>query len=701
MATNSTAFTNTPQAKDDGYSWSEDGLLASALFNGSAVTLGAMTNDLGGNAKSLYSVDDGNGNTLVPDFDLLNSDVTNGVSAWEKTAAGNWIRINNGNIEFKLDGSLSSLGATNVNALALGDQIRDEFVYAIRLGNGTLSQARIAINISGNNDGPVANADTASATEAGGVTNGSPGVNPVGNVLTNDTDVDHVDTQTVTTTGVFTGIYGELTLNADGTYNYVLDNANVTVQALRTGSDTLTDTFSYTMKDTAGATSTATLTVTVHGANDAPVAFADTNAGDAVTEAGVNPGNTAFAGDTSAAGNVLANDTDVDHGDTKTVTTTGDFTGSYGKLTLNANGSYTYTLDNVRTATEALAHGEQSSDTFSYTVADAAGATATSNLTITIAGTNDSPVITTALGGNAGTVVEAGNLDDGAVVAGDPEAGGTLTSSDVDNGATATWSGSAAGTYGSFAINAGGAWTYTLNNAAADTDALAEGASVTDRFTATVTDDKGATATQSVTIAIAGTNDSPVAVADTNAGDAVVESGINPGNTAYAGDTTAAGNLLTNDTDVDTDATKSVSAVNGVAGNVGTAIVGTYGTATISSNGGYTYTLNNADSDTNALAQGASASDVFSYTVKDDFGAVSSSTLTIAISGTNDAPVVAAADVSGAVTEQATASGNLTDSGAIGFTDVDLTDIHSLSAIAPSSGALGTLTASVSSDTTG
>ena len=50
------------------------------------------------------------------------------------------------------------------------------------------------------------------------------------------------------------------------------------------------------------------------------MAVADTNAGDAVTRPGVNPGNTPFAGDPSATGNVLTNDTDVDTGDTKTVT---------------------------------------------------------------------------------------------------------------------------------------------------------------------------------------------------------------------------------------------------------------------------------------------------------------------------------------------------------------------------------------------
>ena len=55
--------------------------------------------------------------------------------------------------------------------------------------------------------------------------------------------------------------------------------------------------FTYTVTDASGATSSTTLTITITGTNDAPVAVADTNASDAVTEAGVNPGNTPFAGD--------------------------------------------------------------------------------------------------------------------------------------------------------------------------------------------------------------------------------------------------------------------------------------------------------------------------------------------------------------------------------------------------------------------
>ena len=67
-------------------------------------------------------------------------------------------------------------------------------------------------------------------------------------------------------------------------------------------------------------------------------------------------------------------------------------------------------------------------------------------------------------------------------------------------------------------------------------------------------------------------------------------------------------------------------------------MVGTYGSVTINSDGSYTYTLDNTDAQTNALAQGESVTDVFSYTVTDG-GATDTATLTITITGTNDGPV--------------------------------------------------------------
>ncbi|WP_184327604.1 N,N-dimethylformamidase beta subunit family domain-containing protein, partial [Rhizobium sp. BK529] len=134
---------------------------------------------------------------------------------------------------------------------------------------------------SSSNTTPTAVADTGDATEKGGVANGSGGVVASGNVLTNDTDPDAGDTKTVTavnfgaTAGTLgtalAGTYGSLVLNASGAYSYAINENNATVQALRQSTNTLSDVFSYTMRDSAGATATASLTITIHGANDAPV----------------------------------------------------------------------------------------------------------------------------------------------------------------------------------------------------------------------------------------------------------------------------------------------------------------------------------------------------------------------------------------------------------------------------------------------
>ncbi|WP_141468303.1 VCBS domain-containing protein, partial [Pelagimonas varians] len=159
-------------------------------------------------------------------------------------------------------------------------------------------------------------------------------------------------------------------------------------------------------------------------------------------------------------------------------------------------------------------------------------------------------------------------------------------------------------------------------------------------FTYTVTDEFGAIDTATVTLTIEGRNDGPVAVADTNAGAAVVESGVTPGNIPFAGNDTATGNLLDNDTDVDATDMLSVSEVNGQAANVAGSVAGTYGTVVINSDGGYTYTLLNNAPATEALPQDETAQDVFTYTVDDGNGGTDTATLTIDITGTNDAPTI-------------------------------------------------------------
>ncbi|MFN7627516.1 MAG: VCBS domain-containing protein, partial [Pirellula sp.] len=197
-------------------------------------------------------------------------------------------------------------------------------------GGALTATGNVTVNITAVNDAPVAAADTATAVEAGGLSNALAGTNPNGNVLTNDTDIDAGDTKTVTgvaagslasASGSYgipvAGAYGAITINSDGSYIYTVDNSTAAVQALRLSGQTLTDVFTYTMADTGGLTSTSTITVTIQGGNDTPVTVNDTNTaveagGVANSSAGVSP-----------SGNVLTNDTDVDsvaNGETKTVT---------------------------------------------------------------------------------------------------------------------------------------------------------------------------------------------------------------------------------------------------------------------------------------------------------------------------------------------------------------------------------------------
>jgi VCBS repeat-containing protein len=118
-----------------------------------------------------------------------------------------------------------------------------------------------------------------------------------------------------------TGTYGTIIIAADGSYTYTVDNSNSAVQALRLSSQTLDDVFTYEVVDAGGLTSLATITITIQGSNDNPVANADTS--DAVEAGGITNGTAGSNG----TGNVLTNDSDVDsnvNGETKTVTGVAD-----------------------------------------------------------------------------------------------------------------------------------------------------------------------------------------------------------------------------------------------------------------------------------------------------------------------------------------------------------------------------------------
>ncbi|MBV5332175.1 VCBS domain-containing protein, partial [bacterium] len=195
-----------------------------------------------------------------------------------------------------------------------------------------------------------------------------------------------------------------------------------------------------------------------------------------------------------ATGTVVATDVDYD----ATMTYSGNADGTYGSFAVNAStGVWTYALNNA--AQQNLAQGESHSETFNVTVTDDKGATAIQAVVMTITGSNDAPVITSAA--QAGAVQEDSALT----------ATGTVVSTDVDHLAIATYSGNTVGTYGSFAVNASsGVWTYALDNGIANVQALAAGEHASDSFVVRVTDDQGAFVDHAVTVDLTGSNDAAI-----------------------------------------------------------------------------------------------------------------------------------------------------------------------------------------------
>ncbi len=582
----------------------------------------------------------------------------------------------NGSYTYTVDNSNATVQALRTN----GQTILDVFTYTMTDAAGATSTTQIAVTIQGANDAPTAVDDTNTAVEAGGVSNGTAGTNPTGNVLTNDTDPDSSGNgETKTVSGVVagtaasasgsvgssvTGTYGSIQIAANGSYTYTVDNSNSSVQALRTTANTLQDVFTYTMIDAAGLSSTATVTITIQGANDAPVAVTETVF--AVEAGGANNGT---AG-SDPSGNVLSNDTDVDagaNGETKAVSGVvagsaasasgsvgSSVTGTYGSIQIAANGAFTYVVDNNNTTVQALRiSGQTVNDVFTYTMTDTAGATSTTQITVTIQGANDAP---TALNDTA-TAVEAGGISNGS--AGTNPTGNVLTNdTDPDSsgmarprqsavcvaGTAASASGSVGssvnGAYGSIQIAADGSYTYTVDNNNAIVQALrTSGQSITDLFTYTMQDASGLASTATITITITGANDAPVATVDNVI--AVEAGGVANGNAG----TNPTGNVLTNDLDVDSGDTKTVTGVvTGVqasaTGNVGASLSGTYGSITLGSNGSYTYTVDNNNAAVQALRTSSDTLiDVFTYTMTDTAGATSTTQISVTIQGANDAPI--------------------------------------------------------------
>jgi VCBS repeat-containing protein len=109
--------------------------------------------------------------------------------------------------------------------------------------------------------------------------------------------------------------------------------------------------------------------------------------------------------------------------------------------------------------------------------------------------------------------------------------------------------------------------------------------------------------------------------------------------TENASTTTASGNVLNNDGVRTVTGLRIGSEAGGGTINAVGTIAGTYGSLTLAANGNWTYALNNADTDTNALKVGAVVTDKFTYRVQSG-GLTDTAELVITITGANDAPII-------------------------------------------------------------
>jgi VCBS repeat-containing protein len=369
-------------------------------------------------------------------------------------------------------------------------------------------------------------------------------------------------------------------------------------------------------------------TVTVHGVNDPAVLSNDLGT---ATE-GSAPIN--------ATGNVLTNDIDPDNilyvsavNGGSIIEGSATFVGSYGSLSMNDNGSYTYVVDNGNTLVSSLNVGSASLvDSFSYTVREGSNSH-TATLKIDIAGGNNLSVIT-------GDV--DGSIDESATVLTGTTTTGTLISIDVDN--TSDWTASSGETtYGSYALDSSGAWTYTLDNGISAVNQLNVDDFLSDSFVVETVDGT----TQIVTVTINGQNDAAI-IAGTLSGEVTEKSGLNnatPG-AGYNNDFFETPILVGETTvdDVDNDP-HLIATFDGYLSSFASTSndYGSYATDDVN-NWGYYINENNAT--VQGLNVGQSITDSFVVSAIDG----TTQSVSIIIQGANDAAEITG-DISGVATE--------------------------------------------------
>lgn len=600
-----------------------------------------------------------------------------------------------GTLTVNADGSYSyKLNNQNpaIDKLNVGDRATDSFTLAVTAtakdANGnpvTVTQdVTINVGIAGTNDAPVLSGTEVEKgivwkgvfTDVDGTSNHVFGSVVATGQVSGASDVDDSTSSYMLWNGSSTVAtlqteYGTITMNADGSYSYYLDTysskvAKALADAKAEGRP-LVDTISYKAVDPHNAHSEQTKTIEIKISDIVPgfdvgdwgtygldrthstleTAIYEDNGDPTKTPGSATPpdGTLSAHGEVRGTWTLLgvvkwdSNQGFGIKGDGNTQVQSsagnGEIAGRYGYIVIDPmTGKYTYALFNDSSSVQALNQGDVVTETFTlmqngHVVQEGGKDVA---ITITIHGTNDNPVITTA---QNNTITEDAANTAGRFAA---EVTGKLVATDADEGETdgLTWKVVGAGPqHGSVEISkdANGQWTYTykVSDSYKGTDLLS-GQHATDTFTVQVSDVNGGVTEKEITITFEGKNNLPTG---TDASIAIHE------DTELTPTTPVSiGTLIAADDDRGTaDLSFSVSNSKDSAG--GMVAKGTYGTLFLDGKGNYTYSLNNASDDVQALHAGQNVADTFYVTITDSEGGVSAPVkVEVNITGTNDAPLL-------------------------------------------------------------